>query len=155
MNDSNNIKIYTDGSIYPNPGGDGGWAFVRVDIDKVSVTYGYETKKTTSNRMEMMALINALSGLFPYDRATIYTDSEYCVNGYNGWMFGFQKRDFEVANGDLWYQLYELNKSRSLVKVSWIKSHDGNEYNELADRYAAQARIERKSGYEVIQCVTV
>lgn len=137
-------RIYTDGACQNNqaPGGQpGGWACVFVDGPSFS---GYDPK-TTNNRMELMAAIEALKHTEIGANVRIYSDSAYVVNAFlQDWFRGWQKRGWKNAKGmpvenqDLWRTLYDLASTR---QVSWIKvkGHAGDKYNEEADRLAVAA----------------
>ena len=136
------IKIYTDGSCLENPG-KGGWAAIinnDGDIKKVS---GRE-KNTTNNRMELMALINALKEMNPNKKIEIYTDSQYVKLGITQWINTWLKNNWktskkeDVKNKDLWLELYNLNNSLD-VKWNWVKAHAGNPLNEEVDLLAKKA----------------
>lgn len=126
------VTYYTDGGCEPNPG-NGCWAFI--------CTNPYQEAKgsepnTTSNRMEMTAVLKAIEhGLeMKAKPITIYSDSQYVVKGFNEWMWNWAKkgwdRDRELKNVDLWKRLFKYRRKATLI---WIKGHNGNEYNEQAD----------------------
>ena len=136
------VTIYTDGGCRNNPGV-GSWAFIVVVGDSVVYEESFYEMATTNNRMEMMAIIQALKWLrenLPESDATIYSDSMYCVNGYNSWVNKWIKNDWHkdkqktkrVLNSDLWKELYTLKLEREAI-VSHVKGHSGNIYNERAD----------------------
>ena len=138
------IEIYTDGSCLENPG-NGGWAAiinVNGSIKKIS---GSE-KKTTNNRMELMAPINALKNIGPGENINIYTDSQYVKLGITEWINTWVKNNWrtskkeEVKNKDLWIELYDLNNSLN-IKWNWIKAHSGNVLNEEVDLLAKKAAL--------------
>ncbi len=132
------IDIFTDGSCSGNPG-PGGWAGVIIH-NLVSILTGYETK-TTNNRMELVATINVIKLIDPKIKINLYTDSNYVKNGITVWINNWIKNNWqnsqkkEVANKDLWLQLYELNKTYE-INWKWVKAHEDNKYNNLADKYA-------------------
>ena len=136
------IKIYTDGSCLTNPG-DGGWAAI-INIDGEIKKISGNEKKTTNNRMELMAPINALKYINSKDPIEIFTDSKYVKNGITEWINTWvlnnwktsNKRD--VKNKDLWIELYKLNQSLN-VKWNWIKAHAGDTLNEEVDILAKEA----------------
>jgi len=121
------IHIYTDGSCIGNPG-PGGWAWVMVDDENeiVDETGWYHTGDTTNNRMELEAVIDAIHNA-PID-STIYihTDSLYVINcGEERW-----KRN---KNVDLWEEFDKWNDGVIFIHV---KGHDGDKWNEIADKAA-------------------
>jgi ribonuclease HI len=136
------IKIYTDGSCLNNPG-DGGWAAIINDNGKILKISGSE-KKTTNNKMELMATISALKKINKDNKVEIYTDSKYVKLGITEWIHKWTKNNWQtskkenVKNKELWLELYELNKSFE-IRWIWIKSHAGNELNEEVDLLAKKA----------------
>lgn len=130
---------YTDGSASPNPG-PGGFAVIK---DLRPHILGSEKGKSTNIRMEGMALIAALKDA---DGAacTIYTDSEFWINVVTKWAPGWQARGWtkkggEIKNLDIVQELYELFVG-SQAKLVWVRGHEGDEGNELADEWANRAR---------------
>ena len=144
------IDIFTDGSCSGNPG-PGGWAGVIIH-DLVSILTGYETK-TTNNRMELAATINVIRLIDPKLNINLYTDSNYVKNGITVWINNWIKNDWknsqkkEVANKDLWLQLYKLNNTYE-INWNWVKAHENNKYNDLADEYAVLSMRNQK-GYKI------
>jgi len=136
------IEIYTDGSCLENPG-NGGWAAIINDNGNVKKIHGSE-KKTTNNRMELMAPINALRNMKSEEEINIYTDSQYVKLGITEWINTWVKNNWqtskkeEVKNKDLWIELYNLNESLN-VKWNWVKAHAGNPLNEEVDLLAKKA----------------
>lgn len=129
------IKIYTDGSCY-NRTGQGGWAYIVTEDDKeLHRDFGGDIG-TTSNRMELQAIINALvfcKTEVPFEDIEIYSDSRYCVNGYNKWMYKWEKAGWQyIANSDLWEEMFE-NKG---FDVTWVKGHSENKWNDEVDELA-------------------
>ena len=136
------IEIYTDGSCLENPG-NGGWAAIINDNGNIKKIHGSE-KKTTNNRMELMAPINALKNMNSEEEINIYTDSQYVKLGITEWINTWVKNNWqtskkeEVKNKDLWIELYNLNKSLN-VKWNWVKAHAGDPLNEEVDLLAKKA----------------
>jgi ribonuclease HI len=119
------VKIYTDGSCLGNPG-PGGWAWHRIDGEyELSMCGG--DPSTTNNRMEMMAVIEALVSL-KGNECTIYTDSKLVMNCA-------QRLWKRKANTDLWEQYDKASKSKTLKWV-WVRGHSGDKYNEIVDKLA-------------------
>jgi len=120
------ITVYTDGACSGNPG-PGGWAAVIVDSSGRKEIKGWE-KKTTNNRMEMMAAIKGLAEIPPGCKVKVESDSQYLVNTMTR---NWKRR----ANNDLWDKLDELVAERK-VSWAWTRGHVGHPENELADRLA-------------------
>ena len=140
------IKIWTDGSCLGNPG-PGGWAFIATDGDKTVERSGGEAN-TTNNRMELMAVIRALS-VIKNREVEIHTDSQYVKNGMQTWMKNWKRNNWRTAdrkpvkNQDLWMRLDELAAEFKIHWV-WVRGHDGNPMNERADELARRAAEEIK-----------
>lgn len=148
MNGPDRVIIYTDGACKGNPG-PGGWgAWLRFGEHEREL-FGGE-RSTTNNRMELTAVIQALSALKRPCAIDIYTDSEYVRQGITSWITGWKARGWRTAdrkpvkNIDLWQALDELAAAHS-VKWHWVKGHNGDIGNEradeLANRGAAQAVV--------------
>ncbi len=136
------IVIYTDGACRGNPG-PGGWAALLMSGGHERELSGAETA-TTNNRMELLAVINALRALKRRVRARIYTDSQYVRLGITEWLEGWKARGWRTAarapvkNQDLWQQLDELAASHDL-EWHWVKGHSGVPGNERCDQLANAA----------------
>lgn len=136
------LKIYTDGSCLGNPG-PGGWAFVATDGKNTAARCGGE-RNTTNNRMELMAVIRALTAAHRHNELEIHTDSQYVKNGMQSWMKNWKRNNWRTAdkkpvkNQDLWQQLDELSAN---IKIHWhwVKGHAGEELNEQCDTLARTA----------------
>ena len=141
------IDIFTDGSCSGNPG-PGGWSGVIIH-DLISILTGNETN-TTNNRMELMATINVIRLIDPRIKINLYTDSNYVKNGITVWIHNWIKKNWktsqkkEVANKDLWLKLYDLNNTYK-INWYWVKAHETNTYNNLADEYAVLSMKNQKS----------
>ena len=140
------VKIYTDGACSGNPG-PGGWAAIVLFGGAEVILKGGE-KLTTNNRMELTALINALEYArenFPSlnREVEIYSDSKYVIDGTMTWMPNWIKRGWKgsdkkpVKNQDLWEKINELKQGVNL-KFVWIKGHNEDKYNEMADEIAVE-----------------
>jgi ribonuclease HI len=136
------IDIYTDGACRGNPG-PGGWGALLMFNGRVREISGAETA-TTNNRMELLAVINALRALKRSVRARIYTDSQYVRLGITEWLPGWKARGWRTAdrkpvkNQDLWQQLDELAAGHEL-EWHWVKGHSGVPGNERCDQLANSA----------------
>lgn len=130
---------YTDGSASPNPG-PGGFAVIK---DLKPHILGSEDGQTTNIRMEGKALIAAIKDAGD-DSAQVYTDSEFWINVVTKWAPGWQARGWtkkggEIKNLDIVQELFELY-TNSNVDLKWVRGHEGDEGNELADEWANKAR---------------
>ena len=143
------VKIYTDGAARGNPDGPGGYGTVMEYVDTKGelhtkeLSQGY--KKTTNNRMELMAVIAGLEALNRPCEVELYSDSQYVVNAFNQhWIDGWLKRGWKrgksepVKNVDLWKRLLAV-KEKHEVTFHWVKGHDGHPQNERCDVLATTA----------------
>lgn len=136
------VVIYTDGSSKGNPG-HGGWGVVLSYGKHKRLMSGYEPD-TTNNRMELKAAIVALSTLKETCEVDVYTDSKYVIEGITSWIDGWKRKLYKgVKNAELWIELDKLNRTHS-VKWIWVKGHNGDRGNELADKLATGAAMSRK-----------
>jgi ribonuclease HI len=134
------IVIYTDGACANNQEREntGGYGAVLIYKDKIKEIYG-GYKNTTNNRMELMAVIEALKQLKRKDiPIKVYSDSSYVVNGINIWIHNWIKSGKMKKNPDLWMELYNLKNSFKKIEFFHVKGHNGDKYNELADRLAVK-----------------
>ncbi len=120
-----------------------------VDNEIVQEAYGYGGD-TTNNRMELLALINAVDLVPEGTAATVYSDSKLAVQTINEWAAGWEKRGWRrksgpVENLDLVKQAYATYKRRSDLELKWIKAHVGFRWNEYADELANRGRVEGRS----------
>ena len=135
------IIIYTDGSSRGNPG-PGGYGII---IEKYNSSYSKEFSEgfrlTTNNRMELLAVIEALEKL-KQDRqkVSIYTDSKYVVDAVEkGWLLNWEKKNFKSKkNIDLWRRFLKIYRKHN-VKFHWIKGHNNHPKNERCDELAFNA----------------
>jgi len=133
--------IYTDGACRGNPG-PGGWgAWLQFGEHERELCGG--ELRTTNNRMELVAVIEALRVLKRGVAVDIYTDSEYVRNGMTQWIDGWKRRGWKTAarkpvkNADLWQELDRL-AGQHVVDWHWVKGHSGDPGNERADLLANQ-----------------
>jgi len=134
------LHIYTDGSSRGNPG-PGGYGAILMWGDKTKeLSAGY--RLTTNNRMELMAVIMALTSLTRKNiPLTIFTDSQYVVNSIEKkWLNNWIKTDFKGGkkNKDLWLKYFELSKHFT-IKMKWVKGHADNAFNNRCDELATAA----------------
>ena len=136
------IEIYTDGACKGNPG-PGGWGAILRYRQHEKLLKGAEAL-TTNNRMELTAVIMALSSIKQPSKITIATDSQYVKQGITKWLSNWEKNGWRtsqktaVKNIDLWQQ---LSKIAELHKIdwNWIKGHSNHPENDLADQLANEA----------------
>lgn len=146
MSDKPSVIIYTDGACDPNPG-TGGWAAILIHPDsgkKVEISGG--EKNSTNNRMELTAVIEALSRLKEPCTVRLVTDSEYVKNAFTQhWLSNWQKKGWKtsdrkpVKNQDLWMKLLELTRTHQ-VEWKWVRGHAMDTYNNRCDELAVAAR---------------
>ncbi|BCJ95047.1 ribonuclease H [Anaerocolumna cellulosilytica] len=155
------VKIYTDGSARGNPDGPGGYGTIIEYIDKAGTQHireyagGY--KKTTNNRMELMAAIIGLEALTKPCEVELYSDSQYLVKAFNEkWLEGWIKKGWKrgknepVKNVDLWKRILKA-KEQHKVTFIWVKGHDGHPQNERCDVLATTAADGNQLADDVIQ----
>lgn len=135
-----NVEIYTDGACSGNPG-PGGWGAVLKYGNAEKELSGSE-KETTNNRMELTAVIKALSALKEKCNVTLCTDSKYVCDAINKrWVYSWRANNWRKAdkkkalNIDLWEELLALLDKHN-VKFVWVKGHAGHPENERCDRLA-------------------
>ncbi len=133
------VVIYTDGSCKGNPG-PGGWgAWLRSGTHERDL-FGGEAL-TTNNRMELTAVIEALTALKQPCQVDLFTDSTYVRQGITQWIHNWKKRGWQtsdrkpVKNDDLWRRLDEATQ-RHQVEWHWVRGHAGDPGNERADALA-------------------
>jgi ribonuclease HI len=142
MTEDKRIVIYTDGACSGNPG-PGGWGSVLLYNGNRRELSGGEAE-TTNNRMEMMAVIQALETLKRSCHVHIHTDSVYVMKGMTEWIEQWKKRGWKTAakkpvkNVELWQRL-EQAVNRHQADWTWVKGHSGIPENERADELATGA----------------
>lgn len=135
------IEAFTDGACRGNPG-PGGWGVLLRFNDHEKRLCGAE-KETTNNRMELMAVIQALESLNRDCKVKVTSDSQYVLKGINEWMENWKKRGWKTAakkpvkNVDLWQRLDKAREDHNVEWV-WVKGHSGHIENEIADELANQ-----------------
>ncbi len=142
------VTLYTDGSARGNPEGPGGYGAIlqfvdsRGNLHEKEMSAGY--RKTTNNRMELMAVIAGLEALTRPCRVTVVSDSQYVTNAFlKGWLESWQKKNWKGASGpvknvDLWKRLLAAAQPHDLTFI-WVKGHAGHPENERCDRLATSA----------------
>ncbi|MBF13749.1 MAG: ribonuclease HI [Legionellales bacterium] len=137
------LEIYTDGACQGNPG-PGGWgAIIYYPTGETKHLSGGD-KETTNNRMEMQAVIEALSAVSKSERVVLYTDSQYLLKGITEWMPSWKRKSWRTASGsqvkniDLWQQIDHYHQSLD-IEWRWVKGHSGDPKNEAVDALARSA----------------
>ena len=133
------VEIFTDGACSGNPG-PGGWgAILRFNGNEKELKGG--EAHTTNNRMELLAVIEALSALNRPCAIDLYSDSQYMRDGITKWINGWKRNGWKTAdkkpvkNAELWQRLEE-EKARHDITFHWVRGHAGHEENERADALA-------------------
>ncbi|MEN9700424.1 MAG: hypothetical protein RLZZ301_1622 [Bacteroidota bacterium] len=133
------IMVFTDGSSRGNPGPGGFGAILAFGSKKLELSQGF--RKTTNNRMELLAVIVALEHIknrnYP---VVVHSDSKYVIDSITKrWVFGWQKKNFAgKKNQDLWMRYLKLHAEFKLEFV-WVKGHAGHPENERCDQLAVEA----------------
>jgi ribonuclease HI len=133
------IIIYTDGAAKGNPGPGGYGVVLKYKEYRKELSEGF--RKTTNNRMELLAVIAGLEAIKePGQNVKIYSDSKYVVDSVEkGWLWGWVKKNFkDKKNEDLWKRFIPVYK-RHKVKFEWLKGHAGDIENEICDRLAVKS----------------
>lgn len=133
------IEIFTDGASSGNPGPGGYGTILRAGQHYKELSEGY--RKTTNNRMELMAVIKGLEALkSPNQQVTIYSDSKYVIDAIEKkWLQGWVKKGFAgKKNQDLWMRYLEVSRLHH-IRFIWVKGHAGHPENERCDQLAVAA----------------
>jgi ribonuclease HI len=133
------LEIYTDGASRGNPGRGGYGIVLKWNENRREISAGY--RKTTNNRMELLAVIVAIETLTRDGlNIKIYTDSKYVVDAVEKkWVFGWVKKQFkDKKNKDLWLRFLVLYK-KHIIQFMWVKGHASNKENNRCDELATQA----------------
>lgn len=155
IEENKTYHIYTDGGCQNYGTRPGGWAYAIVNEAEDTLIYesNGELLGTTSNRMELMAAIEGVDKVLywctkedinPSDiKLIVHSDSQYLVNGITTWIKNWIKKDYEdVKNPDLWRKLHELTNLMGGVYFKWVKSHNGNRWNDYVDELCTYSHIE-------------
>lgn len=154
------LEIYTDGSSNGRTGARGGWSCVVVGYDNehsknvkgVRESYSYKNE-TTNNEMELAGVYAAMCSIKPNPdvKVVIYTDSQYALNAITVWSESWEKKGWRTAAGKPVKNLEFVKKCKNLyddltevmnLSIEWVRGHDGNKYNEIADVAAVRAKTE-------------
>ena len=137
----NPVVIYTDGACKGNPG-PGGWGVLLRSGASEKELYGGELG-TTNNRMELMAVIQALAALKRPCAVTLHLDSQYVLKGITEWLPGWKAKGWRTAgktpvkNAELWQRLDALaHGAGHAIDWRWVRGHNGDPGNERADQLA-------------------
>ncbi len=135
------VEVFTDGACKGNPG-PGGWgALLRYGVHEKEL-FGGEAH-TTNNRMELMAVIQALEALTRQSEIVLTVDSRYVQDGVERWMARWKRNGWRtkqgdpVKNQDLWLRLDQAMQGHR-VRWRWVRGHSGHSDNERADQLANQ-----------------
>lgn len=141
-----NLEIYTDGSCRGNGKevNSGGFGVVVTQNNELLTTYSKQSENTTNNREELKAILYAMLnyGTLNSNVPIVYSDSSYCVNTFNDWMFrwaknGWIKSDKKTPeNLDLIQAYYNWYSKGYRIDLRKIKGHAGHQWNEMADQLA-------------------
>lgn len=156
----NTVVVFTDGSCYPNPNGDGGWAFYLTYMGKQAARYGC-ADVTTNNAMELVALQRALEFVPAGEKHTspllVITDSKYALNACTEWVHGWKQTGWRTSNGkpvsnratmERLLALVEAHRAHRHLEIRWVRGHTGIPENELVDRSANHARKNKLTNWK-------
>ena len=135
------VELYTDGACSGNPGPGGGAYLLRHKASGSEREDSGGDQQTTNSRMELQAVIEALSSLKRSSEVKLHTDSQYVHQGISSWIHNWKKRGWKTAdkkpvkNEDLWRRLDALASEHSIEWI-WVRGHAGHEGNERADALA-------------------
>ena len=158
--------IYTDGSAHPNPG-PGGYGVVVLDNNEnllYNYSRQYKREKVTNNEMEIKAILysflnygininNPLLGFNNYDIPIVYSDSNYCVQTFNTWMFSWAKNNWiksdkkQPENLELIKAYYDWYQKGYRIDLRKVKGHSDNKWNQMADDLATGKIKGMNNGY--------
>ena len=141
------VELYTDGACSGNPG-PGGWAFILRDVKtQKELTGAGGERDSTNNRMELQAVIEGLRALKKRCRVTLYSDSNYVLQGLQTWMAGWKRKGWvrmeggrrkPVKNVEHWKELDRLITKHDLT-YHHVRGHSGHPENERCDVMAVEA----------------
>jgi len=144
------LYLYSDGSSTGKVG-EGGWAFVLLDKDKLVVESSGHEDNTTNNRMELSSMMEGLRYIYQnfssLSKIEAFSDSQYVVKGINEWYPSWAKKMAKgkiIKNQDLWIDYKALVEQLPNLKINWHRGHSGHIYNERCDALAKAAKEERR-----------
>lgn len=138
------LELYTDGASKGNPGRAGLGLVLKYGPHEKEYSEGY--RKSTNNRMELLAVIRGLELLTkPNQTITVFSDSKYVTDAINKkWILGWIKKNFKgVKNPDLWKRYLQVSRQHHITFI-WIKGHNNHKYNERCDQLAVKAAEQPK-----------
>ena len=133
------IEIFTDGASSGNPGPGGYGVILRSGKYYKELAEGF--RKTTNNRMELLAVIKGLESIkLPNQDVMIFSDSKYVIDSIEKrWVYGWVQKGFkDKKNKDLWLRYLEVSKLHN-IKFTWVRGHNGHPENERCDELAVAA----------------
>ena len=133
------IEIFTDGASSGNPGPGGYGVILRSGQHYKELSEGF--RKTTNNRMELLAVIKGLEAIkLPKQDVTIFSDSKYVIDAIEKrWVHGWVTKGFKgKKNKDLWLRYLEISQIHN-IKFNWVRGHNGHPENERCDELAVAA----------------
>lgn len=142
------VELYADGACSGNPGV-GGYGVILRSGERERVLSGSDPQ-TTNNRMELTAVMKGLEALRKPCSVTVFTDSNYVVQGMTSWIERWRKSGWknsqkqEVANRDLWEKLLHLSANHD-IRWIWVKGHSEHPENERCDKIAREEIRKRKA----------
>lgn len=148
------IKIYSDGGSNPHKGKTAGWAVAIAPLGEGTqwnVFYGYLPPPSTNNIAELLGVINSLKILWKFSGmgarripdAIIHSDSQYALKSVLEWRPKWEYQGMPEKNADLFLELfkyYDLVCSICKIELKWVKGHNGDEGNEIADEWTQHAK---------------
>lgn len=144
------VDIYSDGACSGNPG-PGGWGAILRYGEREKEIFGGEAR-TTNNRMELLAVVEALKALNRPMSVRVHTDSQYVQKGISEWIHGWKRNGWQTAsrtpvkNADLW-QMLDALAGQHRIEWLWVPGHAGHVENERADALAKQGvELARRGG---------
>jgi len=159
------IQCYTDGSCLGNPG-PGGYAYSFILNEKVVFEHQSGAVETTNNRMELSAVLDALSwiqthlDLIPEKSVEVITDSKYVKKGITEWLKTWKEQEWKRQNGelknvDLWKKVSCSLDELSWIKFTWtwVKGHSGDKWNDHVDNLAHQRALKYRAAFEKNLCL--
>ena len=130
------IELYTDGASSGNPGPGGYGVILRSCKHYKELSEGF--RKTTNNRMELLAVIKGLEALKNLKQdVMVYSDSKYVIDAIEKkWVYGWLQKGFkDKKNKDLWLRYLDISKLHN-IRFTWVRGHNGHPENERCDQLA-------------------